>query len=161
MITLIFAIDKNGLVGSTKAKNGLPWNIPEDLKFYKDKVRGQNCIMGRKTFESIPGELKYCNPYILTTNKKYNKFNSSRIKVINDINTLDETKDYFICGGVEIYKLFWDKADLILITNINKSYQGDVYFKDYDLSDFNLIESKMSSDKLLTFNKWQRKKKIN
>ena len=49
-LNLIMAKSINNVIGD---KNKLLWNIPEDLKYFKEKTEGHSCIMGMKTFESI------------------------------------------------------------------------------------------------------------
>ena len=50
MINIIAAVARNGVIG---AKGSIPWNIPEDRKYFRELTTGNVCIMGRKTYESI------------------------------------------------------------------------------------------------------------
>ena len=159
MISLIFAIDRNGLVGSTTAKYGLPWHYSEDLKYYKTMTVGKTCIMGRKTFEAIGRPLPNRKTIVLTTNKNIEIEN---VEISNDllglINKYVNSEDeIFICGGVEIFKQFIKYAKYIYITKINEDHQGDIYFKDLDLKQFELINSINSKDNLLEFQTWELK----
>lgn len=131
MITIISAMDRNGLIGNG---NKLPWNYPEDMKFFKEQTVGSVCVMGRKTYQSIPNGLPKRINYILSKDDylpmPYGVIYSeieyilARIKFYNDIHKLDT----FIIGGAQIYKLFLEYADRILITHIDREFNGDTYF---------------------------------
>ena len=51
-ISIIVAITENNIIGR---QNGLPWHLPADLKYFREKTTGHHIVMGRKTFESIGG----------------------------------------------------------------------------------------------------------
>lgn len=137
MISLIFAMDKNNLIGKG---NDLPWHYSEDLKYFKSVTTGKSVVMGENTFYSIYNRigkpLPNRNNIVATFNKD---FNYSDVTVINDLiaflEKVKETKEeYFIIGGKTIYELSLPYADRLYITHINKAYDGDVYFPkiDYD-----------------------------
>ncbi len=151
MYNLIFAVDENGLVGSTTSKFGLPWHYPEDLKFYKEKTTNQKCVMGRSTYEAIGSALPNRETYVLTRNEDY-KLNDAT--VINSLDELDEDTEWWICGGVNVFKQCWKQADVIYITRILETHEGDVYFKDFDMNGFKLIDSYIGNDPKLVFEKW-------
>ena len=64
-IVLIVARADNGVIGD---KGGLPWHIPEDLKHFKKRTMGKPMVMGRKTFESLPGLLPGRRHIVVTRN---------------------------------------------------------------------------------------------
>jgi dihydrofolate reductase len=65
ILSSIVAMAKNRVIGKD---NQLPWHIPEDLKYFKDKTKNAVLIMGRKTFESLPGLLKNRYTILITRN---------------------------------------------------------------------------------------------
>ena len=69
-LSLIVAIGKNNELGY---KNQLLWNLPNDLKYFKEKTQNKVIIMGRKTFESLPKRLPNRKHIIITRNKNYKK----------------------------------------------------------------------------------------
>ena len=115
MITMIAATDKNGLIGN----NGkLPWNIPEDMNFFKKLTTNNIVVLGRKTYISIGKPLKNRVNVIISSSivenfnpeKPIQEYNSDLI-VLNSFDqikdpyfTTDHTKDIFIIGGRSIYK---------------------------------------------------------
>ena len=77
-ITLVAAIASNNVIGK---ENSLPWNIPEDLKRFKQMTSGHTILMGRKTFDSIGRPLPNRQNIVMTKDKN---FEQEGIKVIND-----------------------------------------------------------------------------
>ena len=121
-VHLIWAQDKNGGIG----KNGkLPWHISEDLKNFKRITLNSTIIMGRKTWESLP---------IKPLPNRYNIILSKTL--VLDILTFKTYEDcidnlikrniskVFIIGGRSMYKLFFNKADYLHITNIDLLEEG-------------------------------------
>lgn len=151
MFNLILAIDKDNLVGSTSGKFGMPWHYPEDLKFYKKMTTGQKCVMGRKTYEAIGSALPNRETYVLTRDQHYQLTDA---QVINSWNQLDTNQEWWICGGVNVFKQFLPYAQNIYITRIDASHQGDVYFEDLNLAGFSLQSKQVGEDSNLTFEKW-------
>ncbi|MDR1150736.1 MAG: dihydrofolate reductase [Clostridiales bacterium] len=118
-------------------KNKLPWNIPLDAEFFYSMIRGQNVIIGRKSFENIEIHPEN-NYYIFSKNKNYeilsNEFNN--IKIFHDfqeINSIKNNKEIWICGGRQIYDEFLFSCSTLYLTIIKKFFMGDVFFdKNYE-----------------------------
>lgn len=137
-IILVAAHDKNNLIGNN---NKLPWHLPEDLKHFKDTTRGNTVVMGRKTYESIGFPLPNRRNIILTRNKDLKIDGCDIVADMQDILSNKELADkkLMVIGGTEIYKLFLDVADELVITEVNGEYEGDAYFPEYK-EDFKLTE---------------------
>jgi len=128
-ITLVAAIASNNVIGK---ENSLPWNIPEDLKRFKQMTSGHTILMGRKTFDSIGRPLPNRQNIVMT---KDENFEREGIKVINDFNEAlelikESNKDIFVIGGSKIYELFEPVANSLAITRILKDFEGDAFFPD-------------------------------
>ena len=67
-LTIIAAASTNNVIG---LDNKLIWNIPKDLKRFKELTQGHNVIMGRKTFESLPNPLPNRVNIVVTRNTEY------------------------------------------------------------------------------------------
>lgn len=128
MVNLIVATDRNGLIGN---KGTIPWKIPNDMKYFKEKTSGSTVIMGRKTYQSIGKPLPNRINIVISKKKVHH---SDFISV----SSLDEAllkcpldRPIFIIGGSEIYKLFLNKKyiDRIYLTEIDGQFEGDTYFK--------------------------------
>ncbi|MCI5727078.1 MAG: dihydrofolate reductase [Clostridium sp.] len=141
MISIIVAISKNNVIGKD---NKLLWNIPEDLKHFKEITLNSKIIMGRKTFESLPGILPKRQHIILTKNKNY-KVNSKEVKIVYDFKTIisdfyDSDEEVFIIGGGEIYNLFINYCKKLYLTKIDAIFNGDTFFPNFDLNKFTIVE---------------------
>ncbi|PNE08454.1 MULTISPECIES: dihydrofolate reductase [Priestia] len=138
MISFIFAMDKNRLIGKG---NSLPWHLPADLKFFKQVTTGHPVVMGRKTHESIGKPLPGRENIILTRNISYD---AKGCTVLNSISAIEEMgkkekKEIFIIGGAEIYKLAFPIADRLYITTIDEEFEGDTYFPEFNESEWRLV----------------------
>ncbi len=153
-ISLILAIDENGLVGNTKSKFGLPWHYKEDLIYYKNMTQHKMNIMGKNTYNAIGYALPNRETIVLSTTLKSLE-DASVVSDISDILKID-TKEIMITGGPSVFKSFIPYADTFYITRILKYYEGDVFYKDLDLTDFKLIESRLGENKDLVFETWER-----
>ena len=136
--SLIVAMDTDRGIGKN---NDLMWNLPNDMRFFKDTTSGHVVVMGRKNYESIPDKyrpLPNRENVVLTRNESY---------VAGDCNifhSLEECMKYyqsekertvFIIGGGQIYSeaLKLDIVDEMFITHINHSYGADTFFPEFDL----------------------------
>ena len=128
-ITLVAAISSNNVIGK---ENSLPWNIPEDLKRFKQMASGHTILMGRKTFDSIGRPLPNRQNIVMTKDKN---FEQEGIKVVNDFDEAlelikESNEDVFVIGGSKIYELFEPVANSLAITRILKDFEGDAFFPD-------------------------------
>jgi dihydrofolate reductase len=135
-LTIIAAASTNNVIGFD---NKLIWNIPKDLKRFKELTQGHSVIMGRKTFESLPSPLPNRRNIVVTRNKDYSP---EGIEVFSNIeDAIDVCKDDlqpFIIGGGEIYSQTINLVDKIELTRVHKDYQGDAFFPDIPMDKFEL-----------------------
>ncbi|MDD4564951.1 MAG: dihydrofolate reductase [Eubacteriales bacterium] len=130
----IVAVDNNWGIG----KNGkLLVNLPEDLKYFKEKTLGKVVVMGRATFESLPGKspLKGRINIVLSRNPDFNP-DCIICRTIDEVfNVLEsyDTEDVFIIGGQEIYKQFFPYCSEYLVTRINNVFNADKHFENLDV----------------------------
>lgn len=118
MISLIAAIGKNNELGKN---NTLVWNMPTDLKYFREKTSGHPVIMGRKTFESIGRPMPKRRNIIITRDLNYIK---EGIEVVHSLDealklVLDKKEEVFVIGGEEIFKQAMPIADKLYITHID------------------------------------------
>ena len=136
-LTIIAAASTNNVIG---LDNKLIWNIPKDLKRFKELTQGHNVIMGRKTFESLPNPLPNRVNIVVTRNTEYKYEGVIICKSI--IEALEHSKDdsqTFILGGGEIYSQTINIVDKIELTRIFKDYKGDAYFPEIPIKKFKLV----------------------
>ncbi len=146
ILSIISAVANNNEIGR---KNELLWDLPIDMKHFKETTTGHPVIMGQKTFESIGRPLPNRRNIILTLDKNFIGENIEVVYSLEELDTLlketmGETEEAFIIGGGQIYKLFIDKADRLYITHVNASFQdADTFFPIIDMTKWN----KSSEDK--------------
>jgi dihydrofolate reductase len=138
--TIIVACDPNRVIGT--ATNTIPWNLPEDMKFFKETTRGHPVIMGRNTWNSLhikplPKRLNIVVTRTMTASSDNDTFTETKPIIVNSLeDALDTLKlfksmtDPFIIGGAQIYKTALENnlVDKILMTRVHNTYQGTVYF---------------------------------
>lgn len=125
-IKLIIAIDKNGGMG---INNKLPWKLKDDLKHFKQETSNCPIIMGRKTYESLPGILPDREHIVLSNTLKEGNTN---VSVFSDIKNLidylnDNYKNAYVIGGANIVKQFikYNLLDELIITKVNTIAETD------------------------------------
>jgi dihydrofolate reductase len=132
---LIVAIDENGGIG----KNGkLPWHLPEDMKFFKEKTNGGIVIMGRGCFESIPEKYRPLpnRLNVVLTRYKTEQYpgclvHNSILDVLED-DYLVSKDNVWIIGGGQIYDYFINIVDELWITHVTGDFDCDTFFPKID-----------------------------
>ena len=153
MINIIVATSKN---------NQMPWHIPEDLKYFKEKTKGHMVVMGRKTYESIGHPLPNRKNIVLTRNTTFKPEGVTVLHSFEQALIMCSAEDEsYIIGGGEIYDLFLPFANRLYITIVDKDIEGDTEFCDYS-DDFKLMErfkgTALTSDNYpFEFTVWDRK----
>ncbi len=134
MISLIAAVAKNLCIGKN---NKIPWNIPEDFKYFKETTLDKTCVMGQTTYESIIDYIGKPLPgrknVVLSNDPNFTADPSVRI-----FNSLDgifdqlKDEDVFVCGGASIYRQTIDQVDKLYITWVDQEIDGDTFFPQID-----------------------------
>ncbi len=131
MISIV-AVDKNWGIGKS---GDIPWKIPGEQKFFKEKTLNSTVIMGRKTFESLPNKkpLKNRRNIILTTNKDFKVNGAEVFNSIKDaINATKFDKTVYIIGGAQIYRLLIPYCEKALIAKIEGKFDADTFHPNLD-----------------------------
>jgi len=144
MINLIFACDKNFLIGNG---DKIPWHYKEDLLYYKSMTNGKNVLMGDKTYYSLKSYYKdkplpYGKIYVASLD---NLVLDDAILVSDIDSFLNSFNDeLWVVGGAMIYKLSLPYANRLYITHIDREYSGNIYAPKIDFTLFDIISSKKS-----------------
>lgn len=138
MISLLVAHDINRVIGKD---NELPWHIPEDLRYFKQKTVGKGIIMGRKTYESIGRPLPKRKNIIVTRQPDFEAPGATVTHSLDEAIRLAEAVDeeVMIIGGAEIFKETLAKADRLYVTRIDQAFDGDTIFPVYNDSEWQLV----------------------
>ena len=136
MIIFIYACDLNGAIG----KDGdLPWRQSSDLQHFKRITLGGTIVMGRKTWESLPGKLPGRRNIVMSRSGR------DDIEIMNydQVISLSKKQDVFIIGGGEIYNLFIDDVKELHRTLINTIIEGaDTFVPNMDDLGFHMISER-------------------
>lgn len=157
MINMIVCKNNFDYIGKD---NKMLYHIPKDLAFFKRKTVNHVIIMGRKTFESLPGMLPNREHWVITRDQSFNKARS--FNSIDDVlEAIDPNVDYYIIGGGEIYKQFIPYTDCLYVTEVDDFKVGDVRFPSIDITKWSLSVSRTDVDEksnlTLRFKKYLRK----
>lgn len=159
-INLITAMDKNMGIG---LDDSLPWKLPGELRYFKEKTLNSVILMGRKTLNSLPGILPQREHWILSKGSVENE----KIKVFNSIPDVFKEakaiglKEIWVVGGANIYEQMLPFATDLWITEVEAETNSNHYFPSWNRREFNL-ESVSRGDKLesdqynYTFFHWKR-----
>ncbi|WP_268623446.1 dihydrofolate reductase [Paenibacillus alvei] len=128
-ITMIWAMDEQRLIGKD---NGMPWHLPNDMKFFRENTKGKTVVMGRKTYDSLNGALPKRRNLVLTRNPAWRTDDAEVISDITSVLELAQDEEVMIIGGAQIYNLFMPYADKLLVTRIAETFEGDERFPEYD-----------------------------
>lgn len=137
VVSLIVARAANGVIG---VDGQLPWRIPSDLQFFKQRTVGKPIVMGRKTFASIGRPLPRRTNIVVTRDPAWT---SEGVVVAHDIPSAialgyedahrTGADEVVVIGGAEVYRQALPKAQRIYLTEVHRDYAGDAVI-DLDLS---------------------------
>ena len=126
-IVLVVAVTANGVIG---ADGGMPWHIPADLKHFKAVTMGKPMVMGRRTFESLPGLLPGRRHIVLTRDPAWT---APGAEVAHDLDAAlamaGEAAEIAVIGGGEIFALALPRANRIEWTEIHADIAGDTHMQ--------------------------------
>jgi dihydrofolate reductase len=111
----------------TIAKGGqVPWRIREDLQRFVAHTKGTPMIMGRKTFESLPGLLPGRRHIVLTRNRDWSAEGAEVVHSVEEALALAGEGDISVIGGVDVFDLFMPLATRIELTEVHEKTGGEV-----------------------------------
>lgn len=133
LIQLIYARAANGVIGNN---NQLPWHLPEDMAFFKQKTAGSTVVMGRKTWDSLPARFRPLpgrHNVVVTRQAGWQPEPASeQVSVASTIEGALDTaralgKPVWVMGGAQIYAQSLPLADEVWVTEIAQDFAGDAY----------------------------------
>ncbi len=135
-ISMIAALAENRVIGN---KNQMPWHLPADFKYFKEKTLGKTVVMGLNTFKSI-GEkpLPGRKHIILHRDKNYllpdNCFLATSIDEALEL--VKDDDEIMVCGGASVYQQFLPLAHRLYLTYINEKFEGDTFFPEVNMKEW-------------------------
>ena len=125
-ISILVAMARNRVIGK---EGQLPWHLSADLKRFKQLTMGHHIVMGRKTWESI-GRLLPGREHVIIS--RQTGYAVPGAKVVRSLDAAlaeaQDDREVFIIGGGEIYALALPVTDRILLTEIDRDFDGDAWF---------------------------------
>ena len=128
MLSIVVAKAKNNIIGK---ENKIIWNLPEDLKHFKNLTTGHTIIMGRKTFESLGKILPNRKHIIFSQNPDF-KVKDENVEVVHSLLQIQEliegNEEAFVIGGAMIYNFLMPYVKKMYVTEIGEEFEGDAFF---------------------------------
>lgn len=131
-IYLVAAVARNGVIG---ANGKLPWHLPEDLQHFKKLTLGHPVIMGRRTWDSLPRALPGRENIVVTRSANRDIPGASVANSVEAAIALCAGEPVaFVIGGAGVFAETLAGADGLVLTEIDRDYEGDVFFPAWDRS---------------------------
>lgn len=139
LVSMVVAATENDVIGRD---NGMPWHLPDDLKYFKARTMGKPMLMGRKTFESIGKPLPGRTSLVMTRDAAWR--GPEGVVVVR---SLDEALEWArnapelcVVGGAEVFRLAWPFARRLFLTRIHAQIPGDTFFPKIDPAEWRETE---------------------
>lgn len=131
-LVFVVAVAQNGVIG---ACNVTPWRLPSDLRRFRDLTWGRPLIMGRRTFESIGRPLSGRETVALSRDPAFAapgahvaRSPEEALARAESLATSMDAGEIIVAGGAQLYDAFVDRADLIHLTEVALTVDGDAVF---------------------------------
>lgn len=138
-ISLIWAMTRNRVIGRG---NALPWQLPKEMKHFRRSTLDSPVVMGRKTLESMGGPLSRRHNIVLSSRPvEFSGVHhvTSMPEALRTARRLAPTApDIWIAGGAQVYRAALPYAHRLVCTLVNAALDGDVFFPEFDLSEWQL-----------------------
>ena len=133
IVSLVLARSKNGVIGQ---HGQIPWRIPADLKHFKAVTMGKPCIMGRKTWDSLPRKpLPGRTNIVLTRDPAFHADGAIVVHAFEKAlaRAQEETpEEIAVIGGADVYRTALPHASRIHLTDVHDAFEGDVHMPSFD-----------------------------
>lgn len=138
-LTAVVAVDHGLLIG---ADGDLPWRLPGDLRRFRAVTMGHPILMGRATYASIGRPLPGRQNVVITRNRHFEAPGCDVVHSIDAaIEACGEADEAFVIGGSTIYEAFWPHLDRLHLTVVHDTFEGDTWFRGFDLADWRIAEA--------------------
>lgn len=162
IISHIVAASENNIIGKD---GGLPWKLPDDFRFFKNTTWAMPVIMGRKTYESMAGDLPGRINIVISSRTDFKPAGASVVRTIEEAIALAkeaDTTEIFIIGGGEIFRETMNLIDRIYLTRVHVSLEGDTMYPEIDKHQWARVSAREHNkdekhNYSFTFEVWERK----
>lgn len=127
-LNLIAAVARGGIIG---ASGHLPWRLPDDLEYFYRKTAGGTCLIGRRAFAEMPKTKFLAGRQVIVLTRD-TTFAHPGVRVAHSREqALDWARSLggsaWVCGGAEIYRLFWPEVVRLYLTEVAADVPGDAW----------------------------------
>lgn len=162
------AVDNRGI----GYQGRVPWRLPAEMAHFRATTMGHAVLMGRKTYESLPGGFLDGRELMVLSARGYEPELKTGVLVVNTLNAglthareVLKEEEAFVAGGGEIYAeaLRQQVADRMLLTIVNGNFEADAFFPEFDEVDWDRIEvAHYQADEInpYAFTIWEYRKKV-
>ena len=134
-VEIVVAVADNGVIG----RDGrLPWHLPADLQHFKVTTMGSPMIMGRRTFDSLPGLLPGREHIVLTRDPAWRREGVKVAASPEEALAVAGSERVSVIGGAEVYRAFLPLADRIHLTEVHIAPEGDTFFPQLNSREWNV-----------------------
>lgn len=134
-IAYVVAMDENRVIGRN---NDLPWRLPDDMRWFREKTLGKPCIMGRKTYDSLPDRFRPLPGrlnIVVTRNSVYQALGAVVVHSVDEaLQAAGDVEELIIVGGGDLFRRLLPVVDRLYLTQVRGAVEGDVFFPPIDLS---------------------------
>ncbi|MFB6200445.1 MAG: dihydrofolate reductase [Halorhabdus sp.] len=131
-VIAVAAVAENGIIGDGPT---LPWDLPNEVQRYRDRVAGETVVIGRRTFEMFDDPPGARRIVLSRTEREYNDPTVDHAKSVDEaIETArsDGVSTLYVLGGAAIYEAFLPYYDRMLLSRVDGEYDGDARFPSFD-----------------------------
>jgi dihydrofolate reductase len=128
-VTIVVARARNGAIGRD---GGLPWRLPADMKHFKAVTMGTAMVMGRRTFESLPGLLPGRRHIVVTRDPDWGTEGAEVARSAREALRLAGAEPVSVIGGAEIIGLFLPRAVAVELTEVHAEPDADTFMPPFD-----------------------------
>jgi dihydrofolate reductase len=136
-VSLVAAVARGGVIGQD---GGIPWHIAEDIARFKALTLGHAVVMGRRTWDSIPDRFRPLperRNVVVTRNPDWSAAGAERTGSLEEaLRMLEGSPRVYVIGGAEVYTAALPLANELLLTEIDRDFEGDTFFPPWDRGTF-------------------------
>lgn len=166
ILSLIYAVSDNGVIGDTHSPHHqLPWDLPDDLAYFRRLTNGKPVIMGRKTHEAIGRVLPGRRNIVLSRQADYTPLDgaekASSLEEALALTHVGDPDEAFVIGGAEVFRLALPNADRVYLTRVHADVPGDTFLDPLDPDEWHLVSQEEHTEDerhahAFTFERWDR-----
>ncbi len=134
-IAYVVAMDENLVIGRD---NDLPWRLPDDMRWFREKTLGKPCIMGRKTYDSLPERFRPLPGrlnIVVTRNSAYQAPGAVIAHSVDEaLRAAGDVEEVIVVGGGDLFRRLLPVVDRLYLTQVRGSVVGDIFFPPFDMA---------------------------